>query len=139
MYVMSDSGEGAQYLCVPPDPGIRTSEAAALGASASAAPGASEAAAPVARVSTTPGTGEAAALGLYLPSFSTNLVAGSALEDGGVHQFTPAYERVTHCACARTGRHLAMFTWQPGSDLYTLTTKLPQVAASASTSVSGQL
>ncbi|CAI7930401.1 unnamed protein product [Closterium sp. NIES-54] len=72
--------------------------------------------------------------GLYLPSFSTNLVAGSALQDGGVHQFTPAYERVTHCTCARTGRHLATFTRQPGSDLYTLTTESPQVAASASTS-----
>ncbi|CAI5460028.1 unnamed protein product [Closterium sp. Yama58-4] len=38
MYVMSTSGEGAQYLCVPPDPGIRTSEAAALGASETATP-----------------------------------------------------------------------------------------------------
>ncbi|CAI5934760.1 unnamed protein product [Closterium sp. NIES-64] len=72
--------------------------------------------------------------GLYLPSFSTNLVAGSALQDRGVHQFTPAYERVTHFTCARTGRHLATFTRQPGSDLYTLTTKSPQVAASASAS-----
>ncbi|CAI7917056.1 unnamed protein product [Closterium sp. NIES-54] len=70
--------------------------------------------------------------GLYLPSFSTNLVAGSALQDGGVHQFTPAYERVAHCTCARTGRHLATFTRQPGSDLYTLTTDSPQIAASAS-------
>ncbi|CAI7789981.1 unnamed protein product [Closterium sp. NIES-53] len=75
--------------------------------------------------------------GLYLPSFSTNLVAGSALQDTGVHQFTPAYERVTHCTCARTGRHLATFTRQSGSDLYTLTTESPQVAASAS--ASGQL
>ncbi|CAI5968387.1 unnamed protein product [Closterium sp. NIES-65] len=62
--------------------------------------------------------------GLYLPSFSMNLVAGSALQDGGVHQFTPTYERVTHCTCARTGRHLATFTRQPGSDLYTFTTEL---------------
>ncbi|CAI7884892.1 unnamed protein product, partial [Closterium sp. NIES-54] len=74
--------------------------------------------------------------GLHLPSFSTNLVAGCALQDGGVHQFTPAYERVTHCTCARTGRHLATFTRQPGSDLYTLTTGSPQVAASASASAS---
>ncbi|CAI7817220.1 unnamed protein product, partial [Closterium sp. NIES-54] len=58
--------------------------------------------------------------GLYLPSFSTNLVAGSALQDGGVHQFTPAYER-------------------SGSDLYTLTTESPQVAASASASASRYL
>ncbi|CAI7805740.1 unnamed protein product [Closterium sp. NIES-54] len=78
-------------------------------------------------------------LGLHLPSFSTNLVVGCALQDGGVHQFTPAYERVTHCTCARTGRHLATFTRQPGSDLYTLTTGSPQVAASASASASGQL
>ncbi|CAI5947812.1 unnamed protein product [Closterium sp. NIES-64] len=28
--------------------------------------------------------------GLYLPSFSTNLVSGADLQDGGVHQFTPA-------------------------------------------------
>ncbi|CAI7749946.1 unnamed protein product [Closterium sp. NIES-54] len=55
--------------------------------------------------------------GLYLLSFSRNLVAGSALQD--------------------RGRHLATFTRQPGSDLYTLTTESPQVAASAS--ASGQL
>ncbi|CAI7808685.1 unnamed protein product [Closterium sp. NIES-53] len=67
----------------------------------------------------------------------THFQAGA--EDGGVHQFTPAYERVTHCTCARTGRHLATFTRQPGSDLYTLTTVSPQVAASASASASGQL
>ncbi|CAI7788909.1 unnamed protein product [Closterium sp. NIES-54] len=42
MYAVSDSAEGDCYLCVPPDPGI---EAAALGASASAAPGTSESAA----------------------------------------------------------------------------------------------
>ncbi|CAI7813176.1 unnamed protein product [Closterium sp. NIES-53] len=211
MYVLSTSGEGAQSLRVPPDPGIRTSEAAALGASASVALGAGEAAAPGTPVSPAPGTGEATALGaresappgtestealntftldsgasrcffrdrtaleqlarpvavsladpsggpvtatsstvlpcpavpsgilsgLHLPSFSTNLVAGCALQDRGVHQFTPAYERVTHCTCARTGRHLATFTRQPRSDLYTLTTESPQVATSASNS--GQL
>ncbi|CAI7784197.1 unnamed protein product [Closterium sp. NIES-53] len=41
MYALSTSDEGDCYLCVPPDPGI---EAAALGASASAAPGAGESA-----------------------------------------------------------------------------------------------
>ncbi|CAI5481308.1 unnamed protein product [Closterium sp. Yama58-4] len=197
MYAMFTSGEGAQYLRVPPDPGIQTSPAAALGASESAAPGPGEAAALGASESVPAGTKSTAALhtftldssasrcffrdrtvleplarpvavsladpsggpvvatsstvlpypavpsgtlsGLYLPSFSTNLVAGRALQDGGVHQFTPAYERVTHCTCARTGRHLATFTRQPGSDLYTLTTASPQVAASASASASGQL
>ncbi|CAI7751514.1 unnamed protein product, partial [Closterium sp. NIES-54] len=43
MYALTLSGEEDQYLCVPPDPGIRTSEAAALGACVSAAPGAGEA------------------------------------------------------------------------------------------------
>ncbi|CAI5463076.1 unnamed protein product [Closterium sp. Yama58-4] len=195
MYAMSISGEGAQYLRVPPDPGIQASPAAALGASVSASTGTSAAAALGACASVPPGTESTAALhtftldsgasrsffrdrtvleplarpvavsladpsggpvlatssttlpcpavpsgtlsGLYLPSFSTNLVAGSALQDSGVHQFTPAYERVTHCTCARTGRHLATFTREPGSDLYTLTTESPQVAASAS--ASGQL
>ncbi|CAI6000443.1 unnamed protein product [Closterium sp. NIES-64] len=197
MYVMSTSGEGAEYLCVPPDPGIRASASAAPGTRVSATPGAGEAAALGARVSPPLGTASTAALhsftldsgasrcffrdrttleplarpvavsladpsggpviatsstvlpspavpsgtlsGLHLPSFSTNLVAGCALQDGGVHQFTPAYERVTHCTCARTGRHLATFTRQPGSDLYTLTTESPQVAATASASASGQL
>ncbi|CAI5979286.1 unnamed protein product [Closterium sp. NIES-65] len=41
--------------------------------------------------------------GLYLPSFSTNLVIGADLQDGGVDEFTPANQRVTHCTCARTG------------------------------------
>ncbi|CAI7816327.1 unnamed protein product [Closterium sp. NIES-54] len=131
-------------------------EAAALGASASTPPGASAsalAARPVAVSLADPSGGPVIATsstvlpcpavpsgtlsGLYLPSFSTNLVAGSALQDGGVHQFTSAYERVTHCTCARTGRLLATFTRQPGSDLYTLTTESPQVAACAS--ASGQL
>ncbi|CAI5969567.1 unnamed protein product [Closterium sp. NIES-64] len=68
--------------------------------------------------------------GLYLPSFSTNLVSGADLQDAGVHQFTPASQRVTHCTCARTGRHLATFTRRPGSSLYTLTTESPPVPAS---------
>ncbi|CAI7898066.1 unnamed protein product, partial [Closterium sp. NIES-54] len=55
--------------------------------------------------------------GLYLPSFSTNLVSGADLQDQGVDQFTPAGQRVTHCTCARTGRHLATFTRRPGSSL----------------------
>ncbi|CAI5465666.1 unnamed protein product [Closterium sp. Yama58-4] len=54
MYAMFTSGEGAQYLRVPPDPGILTSEAAALGASETATAGT--------RVSATSGDGEAAAL-----------------------------------------------------------------------------
>ncbi|CAI7865827.1 unnamed protein product [Closterium sp. NIES-53] len=77
--------------------------------------------------------------GLYLPSFSTNLVSGADLQDGGVDQFTPASQRVTHCTCARTGRHLATFARQPGSNLYTLTTESPLVPASSQVAASGQV
>ncbi|CAI5966778.1 unnamed protein product [Closterium sp. NIES-64] len=77
--------------------------------------------------------------GLYLPSFSTNLVSGADLQDGGVHQFTPARQRVTHCTEASTGRHLATFTRRPGSSLYTLTTASPPVAASGRVAASGQV
>ncbi|CAI5938492.1 unnamed protein product [Closterium sp. NIES-65] len=77
--------------------------------------------------------------GLYLPSFSTNLVSGADLQDAGVHQFTPASQRVTHCTDARTGRHLATFTRRPGSSLYTLTTASPPVTASGQVAASGHV
>ncbi|CAI7811514.1 unnamed protein product [Closterium sp. NIES-53] len=77
--------------------------------------------------------------GLYLPSFSTNLVSGADLQDVGVDQFTPAGQRVTHCTCAKTGRHLATFTRRPGSSLYTLTTESPPVAASGQVAASSQV
>ncbi|CAI5513673.1 unnamed protein product, partial [Closterium sp. Naga37s-1] len=73
------------------------------------------------------------------PSFSTNLVSGADLQDAGVHQFTPARQRVTHCTEAGTGRHLATFTRQPGSSLYTLTTASPPVAESGRVVTSGQV
>ncbi|CAI7782045.1 unnamed protein product [Closterium sp. NIES-53] len=77
--------------------------------------------------------------GLYLPSFSTNLVSGADLQDRGVDQFTPAGQRVTHCTCARRGRHLATFTRWPGSSLYTLTTASPPVAESGQVAASSQV
>ncbi|CAI7868603.1 unnamed protein product, partial [Closterium sp. NIES-54] len=77
--------------------------------------------------------------GLYLPSFSTNLVSGADLQDAGVDQFTPAGQRVTRCTCAQTGRHLATFTRRPGSSLYTLTTESPPVAASGQVAASSQV
>ncbi|CAI5953743.1 unnamed protein product [Closterium sp. NIES-64] len=77
--------------------------------------------------------------GLYLPSFSTNLVSGADLQDVGVHQFTPASQRVTHCTEASTDRHLATFTRQPGSSLYTLTTASPPGAESGRVPLSGQV
>ncbi|CAI7866963.1 unnamed protein product, partial [Closterium sp. NIES-54] len=50
---------------------------------------------------------------------------------------TPGGQRVSICTCTRTGRQLATFTRRPGSSLYTLTTKPPQVAASGQVSASG--
>ncbi|CAI7789759.1 unnamed protein product [Closterium sp. NIES-54] len=77
--------------------------------------------------------------GLYLPSFSTNLVSGADLQDAWVDQFTPGGQRVTHCTCSRTGRHLATFTRRPGSSLYTLTTASPPVTVSGQVAASSQV
>ncbi|CAI7818936.1 unnamed protein product, partial [Closterium sp. NIES-54] len=68
--------------------------------------------------------------GLHLTSFSTNFVSGADLQDVWVDQFTPGGQRVTHCTCSRTGRHLATFTCRLGSSLYTLTTASPSVTTS---------
>ncbi|CAI7899192.1 unnamed protein product, partial [Closterium sp. NIES-54] len=59
--------------------------------------------------------------------------------DQGVDQFTPASQRVTHCTCARTGRHLATFTRRPGSSLYTLSTESPSVPVSGQVAASSQV
>ncbi|CAI7838137.1 unnamed protein product, partial [Closterium sp. NIES-54] len=75
--------------------------------------------------------------GLHLPSFSTNLVSTVALQDAMVTTTTPGGQRVSICMCTRMGRHLATFTRRPGSSLYTLATKPPQVAASAQVCASG--
>ncbi|CAI7927888.1 unnamed protein product [Closterium sp. NIES-54] len=165
MYALSTSDEGDCYLCLPPDPGsgaaaLGACEAAALGASASAAPGAGESALsgtarPVAvsladpsgdpvlasfsTVLPCPAAPSGTLSGLYLPSFSTNLVSGADLQDQGVDQFTPASQRVTHCTCARTGRHLATFTQRPGSSLYTLSTESPSVPPSGQVAASSQV
>ncbi|CAI7849633.1 unnamed protein product [Closterium sp. NIES-53] len=77
--------------------------------------------------------------GLHLPSFSTNLVSGADLQDAWVDQFTPGGQRVSHCTCSRTGRHLAMFTRRPGSSLYTLNTASPPVSASGQVVASSQV
>ncbi|CAI7925682.1 unnamed protein product [Closterium sp. NIES-54] len=77
--------------------------------------------------------------GLHLPSFSTNLVSGADLQDTWVDQFTPGGQRVTHCTCSRTGRHLATFTRRPGSSLYTLTTAPPPASASGQVAASSQV
>ncbi|CAI7732339.1 unnamed protein product [Closterium sp. NIES-54] len=77
--------------------------------------------------------------GLHLPSFSTNLVSTAALQDAMVTTTTPGGQRVSICTCTQTGRHLATFTCQPGSSLYTLATEPPQIAASAQVSTPGQV
>ncbi|CAI7813638.1 unnamed protein product [Closterium sp. NIES-53] len=77
--------------------------------------------------------------GLYLPLFSTNLVSGADLQDQGVDQFTPASQRVTHCTCPWTGRHLATFTRRPGSSLYTLSTESSPFPASGQVAASSQV
>ncbi|CAI7756515.1 unnamed protein product [Closterium sp. NIES-54] len=163
MYALSTSDEGDCYLCVPPDPGIAAAalgagETAALGASVSATPDrttltplsrpvavslADPSGGPVlasfSTVLSCPAAPSGSLSGLYLPSFSTNLVSGADLQDQGVDQFTPAGQRVTHCTCARTGRHLATFTRQPGSSLYTLSTASPPVPASGQVAASSQV
>ncbi|CAI7870274.1 unnamed protein product [Closterium sp. NIES-53] len=75
---------------------------------------------------------------LHLPSFSTNLVSTAALQDAMVTTTTPGGQRVSICTCTRMG-HVSTFTRRPGSSLYTLATKPPQVAASTQVSVSGQV
>ncbi|CAI7900853.1 unnamed protein product, partial [Closterium sp. NIES-54] len=77
--------------------------------------------------------------GLHLPSFSTNLVSGADLQDAWIDQFTSGGQRMTHCTCSRTGRHLATFTRRPGSSLYTLTTAPPPVPASGQVAASSQV
>ncbi|CAI7785987.1 unnamed protein product, partial [Closterium sp. NIES-53] len=165
MYALTHSAEGDCYLRVPPDPGIA---AAALGASASAAPGTGESAAPGASDTTLTPLSRPVAVsladpsggpvlahsstvlpchaapsgllsGLHLPSFSTNLVRGADLQDAWVDHFAPRGQRVTHCTCSRTGRHLATFTRRPRSSLYTLTTSPPPVSSSNQVAASSQV
>ncbi|CAI7841077.1 unnamed protein product [Closterium sp. NIES-54] len=96
----------------------------------------------VARASTVlpcPAVPSGSLLGLQLPSFSTNLFSNAVLQDVWVDTFIPRGQRAAICTCSRTGRHLAMFTRQPGSSLYTLTTTSTQVAASGQVAVSSQV
>ncbi|CAI7778450.1 unnamed protein product [Closterium sp. NIES-54] len=74
--------------------------------------------------------------GLVVARSSTVL---SCLADAMVTTTTLGGQCVSICTCTRTGRHLATFTRRPGSSLYTLATKPPQVAASAQVSASGQV
>ncbi|CAI7887517.1 unnamed protein product [Closterium sp. NIES-53] len=73
--------------------------------------------------------------GLHLPSFSTNLASNAVLQD----TFTHGRQRVAICTCSLTGRHLATFTRQPQSSLYTLTSAFAQVPASGQVATSSQV
>ncbi|CAI7824938.1 unnamed protein product [Closterium sp. NIES-53] len=167
MYALTDSAEGDYYLCVPPNPSIEAaalgaSASAAPGTGESTAPGAGEDSTtltplsrPVAVFLADPSGGPVLAhsstvlqcpeapssllSGLHLPSFSTNLVSGADLQDAWVDQFTPGGQRVSHCTCSRTGRHLATFTRRPGSSLYTLTTVPRFVSVSGQVATSSQV
>ncbi|CAI7826558.1 unnamed protein product [Closterium sp. NIES-54] len=59
--------------------------------------------------------------------------------DEWVDTFIRGGQRVAICTCSRTDHHLATFTRQPGSGLYTLTTASPQVAASGHSTASSQV
>ncbi|CAI7794569.1 unnamed protein product [Closterium sp. NIES-53] len=74
--------------------------------------------------------------GLHLPTFSTNLLSNAVLQDEWVDTFIPGGQRVAICKCSLTGRHLATFTRQPGSGLYTLTNAFAQVAESGQVAAS---
>ncbi|CAI7809008.1 unnamed protein product [Closterium sp. NIES-54] len=152
---------GSSESAVAPGAG---ESAAALGASASTATGPASAEAlhtpvpvsladptgapVVARASTVlpcPAVPSGSLSGLHLPMFSTNLLSNAVLQDEWVDTFIPGGQRVAICKCSRTGHHLATFTRQPGSGLYTLTTASAQVAESSQVaawsqmSASGQL
>ncbi|CAI7858775.1 unnamed protein product [Closterium sp. NIES-53] len=164
MYAVTDSAEGDCYLCVPSDPGIQY---AALGASESATPITGESAlsgtaptealhtftldsaasrsffrdsttlTPLSRpvaVSLADSSGGPSPCALFHGSS-----VGDDLQDAWVDQFTPGGQRVTHCTCSRTCRHLATFTCRPGSSLYRLTTTSPPVTASGQVAASGQV
>ncbi|CAI7771971.1 unnamed protein product [Closterium sp. NIES-53] len=74
--------------------------------------------------------------GLYLPSFTMNLVSNAVLQDQSITVTTPGGELVAICTDSRTGAHLATFTWRPGSSLYTMTTGSAPVATSGQVAAS---
>ncbi|CAI7893549.1 unnamed protein product, partial [Closterium sp. NIES-54] len=146
MYALSVSAEGDCYRCVPPDPGIA---AAALGASESCTlPGT----APAQALHTFTLDSDASRcffcdsttltplpapvpVRLADPSGGPVVAHSSTVlpcpADPMVTTTTPGGQRVLICTCTRTGPHLATFTRRPGSNMYTLATEPPQVAASA--------
>ncbi|CAI7909071.1 unnamed protein product [Closterium sp. NIES-53] len=87
----------------------------------------------VARSSTTlpcPAVPSGFLTGLYIPSFSQNLVGVEYLQDGGITITFLAHGRTAICTDSSTGAVLATFTREPHSCLFDLHTPPPQVAAS---------
>ncbi|CAI7854552.1 unnamed protein product [Closterium sp. NIES-53] len=68
--------------------------------------------------------------GLYVPSFSRNLVGVGYLQDRGITVTFPAHGRTAICTDASTGAVLATFTREPHSILFVLHIPPPQIAAS---------
>ncbi|CAI7796080.1 unnamed protein product, partial [Closterium sp. NIES-53] len=144
MYALSVTAEGDCYLCVPHDLGI---EAAALGASESVLPGT----APAKAMHTF--TLDSGASRCFFCD-STTLTPLSApvavrLADPSGGPLLACSSTVLPCPAVPTGSlsglhlpsfstNLATLTRWPGSSLYTLATKPPQVAATAQVSASGQ-
>ncbi|CAI7803255.1 unnamed protein product [Closterium sp. NIES-53] len=74
--------------------------------------------------------------GFHLPSFSTNLVSNSVLQDHLVTTTTLGGKLVAICMDSVTGDHLATFTRRPGSGLYTLHVDSAHFAASGQVAAS---
>ncbi|CAI7776919.1 unnamed protein product [Closterium sp. NIES-53] len=156
MYAVSISAEGDCYVCVSPDPSI---EAAALGASKSAAPGTRE--------STPLGAGESALSGTesaqVFHTFTLDLSASRSffrdrttltllsrlvavsLTDPSGGPVLARYSTVLPCPAALSGSLSGLYhpsfstNLVSGSSLYTLTTESPPVAASGQVAASSQV
>ncbi|CAI7894771.1 unnamed protein product [Closterium sp. NIES-53] len=166
MYVTELSDVGACYSCIPGDAGVAAAalgtieSAAALGASESSVAGASESVASAEALHTF--TLESSVsrcffrdcttltpLAAPVPVSLANPTGGPVVARASTVLLCPAVpsggKRVAISTCSRTGHHLATFTRQPGSSMYTLTTASAQVAesgqvtASSQVSASGQL
>ncbi|CAI7869005.1 unnamed protein product [Closterium sp. NIES-53] len=77
--------------------------------------------------------------GLYIPSFSRNLVGVGYLQDREITVTCPAHGRTTICTDASTGALLPTFTREPHSGLFVLHTTSPEVAASGQVTASPQV
>ncbi|CAI7789173.1 unnamed protein product [Closterium sp. NIES-53] len=77
--------------------------------------------------------------GLYIPSFSPNLVGVGYLQDHGITITFPAHGRTAICTAASTGALLATFNREPHSGLFVLHTASHQVAESGQVTASPQV